>query len=661
MTYPRELVEAVRRHQVVPFVGAGLSMGVKPGLFPSWPRLLEGLVERMREEASPDAALAEVRQRIARGDYLTAAEQAFQELGPYRFNRVLRERLRLRRPDDVDLSVVQALWELRPAVVVTTNYDDVLLWGRGDAEPVSNDQDDELSLLDTQASPEDPRVWHLHGTIHRLATLVLAGADYKRLYGDTAQPASYSHYTSALVRLREWIRSRPFLYLGFSFSDPYVLKQLEHVIGITRGRQVPSFALMKKGQLDRGALWPKYNIQLVEYEDHGAPLAEALRELARAAFGPPPGQASPGPVPDPVSGPAPRSGTQGPPTMRGPGLTSFLGLPAPAPIPTRAPAPPAPGAESRPQAPPSRPSGGPSVREEECARILQGQHRLVLLAPEEGGAQELARSVAARYGDRVTWLEPPPIPDCTEAEYCRALVGQRIAGFASLEEHLRERAERLGRQHLLVLSQDGGPLAHLQRLGLSLRRMVETPSPVEFHVLIVGGERSARLLHDARSVSVFTGAPRHGVPDLTVEEVRAHLEATEPDEAGHATDLHAATGGHVGLLRESLGSDGSRDAEAVTARLVRGPTLRGAVWERLRQDEREGYRGARSCHAVLVKLLAGQSVEALGPLAHRVEFPEVRLYFAGLVRADTAGRTVLRCDAVEHVAREMLARWDARP
>ncbi|HEX8704166.1 MAG TPA: SIR2 family protein, partial [Myxococcaceae bacterium] len=217
MNYPRELVEAVRRYQVVPFVGAGISMGVKRGLFPSWIQLLEGLAERMRDEGLPDSAIAEVRQRITQGDFLTAAETAFRELGAYRFNRFLRERIRLKQPRDADLAVIQALWELRPPVVLTPNYDDVLLWGREDAEAVSNDQDDELNLMDAEATPDTPRVWYLHGTIHRLSTLVLAGADYKRLYGDSAQPASYSQYTNALVRLREWIRAKPFLYMGFSF------------------------------------------------------------------------------------------------------------------------------------------------------------------------------------------------------------------------------------------------------------------------------------------------------------------------------------------------------------------------------------------------------------------------------------------------------------
>jgi hypothetical protein len=618
MNFPRELVEAVRRYQVVPFVGAGISMSVKRGMFPSWQQLLEGLAERMNDEGLPESAVTEVRQRIAQGDFLTAAEIAFSELGAYRFNRFLRERIRLRQPEDGDLNVIRALWELRPPVVLTPNYDDVLRWAREDAEPISNDQEDELNFMDAEATPDAPRIWHLHGTIHRLATLVLAGADYKRLYGDTAQPNSYSQYTSALVRLREWIRAKPFLYMGFSFSDPYVLKQLEHVIGITKGRQIPSFALMKKGQIDRGALWPKYNIQLVEYEDHGAPLADFLRGLAQAAFG-----------------------------NNRPGVALSFSSP--------------PAAGEPP--PVTRPA-----LEQEYTRILRSQHRLVLLAPEDGGARSLARRVAAQYGDRVTWLAPPNVPDCTETEYCRALAGDDkdaggVTSFDALVEHLRRKAARLGRDHLIVLRYEWGPFDHLTALGRHLRRMMDEPSTssVEFHFLIAGGERSAWLLHNMKSFSVFKDAPRREVPDLTVDEVHQFLDGAGFDGARWAQSVHEATGGHLGLLKEVLSSDGDLDTAAVTARLARSPSLRSIIHECLRRDERNGYTGERSCHAVLEKLVAGQPVRELEPLDNQVENPEVRLYFAGLVRGDKTGKTTLRCKAVELAAREALARKDVRP
>ncbi|MFL5353255.1 SIR2 family protein [Archangium sp.] len=659
MNLPRELIEAVRRHQVVPFVGAGVSMGVKRELFPSWKQLLEGLAERLEQEALPEPVIAEVRQRIAGGDFLTAAELAFKELGAFRFNRFLRERLRVRRPTDADLSVVRALWALKPEVMLTTNYDDVLLWGREGTEPISNDQEDELHLMDAEASPDTPRLWYLHGTIHRLSTLILGGADYTRLYGDgTQQDGRYSHYTNALVRLRDWIRSKPFLYVGFSFSDPYVIKQLEHVLGITKGRQVPSFALMKKGSIERGALWPRYNIQLIEYEDHGPPLAACLNALARAAFGQPPAPASLDPFAFLSPGPAhppPQAAPRAPVPSPGPFALESFSLPAQA----------GPSEPPVSQAEPSVPLDPPHVLrpalEQECARILRSEQRLVLLAPEEGGANSLARRVAAQYGKQVTWLVPPNLPECTETDYCRALAEDaKVTSSDALVAHLRKRAEGLGREHLLVLGCEWGPLGHLDLLGKHLLRLMEGTSTVEFHLLVAGGERMARLLHEAPESSVYKDAPRREVPGFTVDEVRQLLEGVGLNGSQWAGDVHEATGGHLGLLKEALLGAGALDRESVTARLVRSPSVRGALQERLREDERNGYTGRLSCRFVLEELLAGRTVEALEPLDHRTRYPEVRLFFAGLVRGDAQGKTVLRCQAVELVAREVLARDDAR-
>ncbi|MCY1078931.1 SIR2 family NAD-dependent protein deacylase [Archangium lansingense] len=659
MNLPRELVEAVRRNQVVPFVGAGVSMGVKRGLFPSWKQLLEALADRLAQESLPETVVAEVRQRIAGGDFLTAAELGFKELGAFRFNRFLREALRVSQPADADLSVVRALWALRPEVMLTTNYDDVLLWGREGAEPISNDQEDELNLMDAEASPVAPRLWYLHGTIHRLSTLILGGADYSRLYGDgTQQEGRYSHYTHALVRLREWIRSKPFLYVGFSFSDAYVLKQIEHVLGITKGRQVPSFALMKKGSIERGVLWPRYNIQLIEYEDHGPPLAACLNALSRAAFGAPP-------VPDAHRVPMPASaGAASTNSFRSsmpiPGasvLESFSAEDA-----STAPAAPTPVPQSPPPIPLEPPHVPRVALEQEYTRILQSQHRLVLLTPEEGGARSIAHRVAMPYGERVARLEPPNLPDCTEADYCRAIVaGANLTSFDALVKHLRKRAEAFGREHLLVLRYEWGPLGHLDTLGKHLQRLMEEPSKVAFHLLVAGGERSAWLLHNAPESSVYKDAPRREVPDFTVDEVRQLLDGAGLNGKQWAGAVHEATGGHLGLLKEVLLGAGALDRDSVTARLARSPSVRGALQERLLEDERHGYVGKRSCRFVLEDLLAGRPVAALGPLEHRTEHPEVRLYFAGLVRGDAEGKTVLRCRAVELAARDVLARKDVRP
>jgi len=48
---PASLSSAVRDGCVVPFVGSGVSLSVKRGLFPTWPELLESMATRLASEA----------------------------------------------------------------------------------------------------------------------------------------------------------------------------------------------------------------------------------------------------------------------------------------------------------------------------------------------------------------------------------------------------------------------------------------------------------------------------------------------------------------------------------------------------------------------------------------------------------------------------------
>lgn len=106
MSIPKSLVEDLARGDVVPFVGSGVSLSVKPGLFPTWAQLLQSMA---------------------------------------------------------------GLWRLEPSLVVTTNYENVLGWAGPPSVRVLNSQKAELAELYRSASPEKPRIWHLHGHVDRLA------------------------------------------------------------------------------------------------------------------------------------------------------------------------------------------------------------------------------------------------------------------------------------------------------------------------------------------------------------------------------------------------------------------------------------------------------------------------------------------------------------
>src|SRR6185295_35633 len=103
----------------------------------------------------------------------------------------------------------------------------------------------------------------------------------------------------------------------------------------------------------------------------------------------------------------------------------------------------------------------------EYTRVVLESRRLLLLAPRRGGARVLARRVAdTHFEARVTWLSPPNVPSCTAAEYFASLTGDpAVDSFSRLEAWIKDRARRLGGDHLVVLIHDGGPLEHLITLG----------------------------------------------------------------------------------------------------------------------------------------------------------------------------------------------------
>jgi hypothetical protein len=690
MGIPRELVRAVKNKRIVPFIGAGVSMGVKRDLFPSWKDLVERLATLIAEDPDGEPVAERVRHLRDGGDYPQAAEVAFQKLGAFRFNRELRAALRVAQPSDGNLSVPQGVWALRPPLVITTNYDEVLRWaGPPGVSVVANDQAEELALLDDDKSSDSPWLWHLHGTIQRLGTVILAGAGYRQLYGDDGSTRARD-YEGALFRLRSAMVSLPLLYIGFSLSDPYVLQEIKYVLDLTDRKGPPSYALMKKGQGDAGALWSNYNIQLVEYADHGPPLAALLQEIALQAFPPP---APPAPPPD-----ATFRSAWGPPSftaadeeaeelpmrsvaarsirkearLPNPASVDFPGHGAddvPSPEAGAAPSPEAgdvPSPEARaapsleaielPVPEPAAPAPVPRpALEDAYASALRENRRLLVLGPRRGGARTLVRSLAERhFGQRVTKLSPPNVPGCTAREYVQALSGEKgLDGFPALETWLHGRARAAGGEHLIVLNDDGGPVDHLTTLGISLRKLLdEGRSP--FFAIVAGGAPCARLHRETTASSLFSGAPVRHVPPLGVAEVGAALKGAGLD-AGKAGEVHRAIGGLPGLLNEVL-AGGTLDPKALTARLAESPAVRGVLRLRLSEDDRLGVEPKRHARWALQEMLAGRAVEKLADVEDQLEHAEARLYYDGLVVAEDGARgaTVFRCEAVRLAAAQAL-------
>lgn len=277
VTIPDSLIQQLVRKRVVPFVGSGVSLSVQPKLFPTWDKLLPALADRLQKESKENAASV-VRLFVDSGKLNKAADEALDELGAAHFRAAMREIFDVDQTADADLTLPDAIWSLRPKLIVTTNYDCVLQWSNSAARTATNSQKANLAHLFDQRGTEKPLVWHLHGHIDDPDSLILAPQQYDRLYRESADDEQ--QYAAARLQLRNLIGNYPLLFVGFGMQDEYVMDAIATVLAIFGGNLRPSYALLKKGDDRARILWEKHNIQVIEFADYGASLVDLVAEIA---------------------------------------------------------------------------------------------------------------------------------------------------------------------------------------------------------------------------------------------------------------------------------------------------------------------------------------------------------------------------------------------
>ena len=292
---PAELKTALENRTVVPFVGAGLSLTIGRDIFPDWKGLVERFAQRLDVEAMA-AEAAEVRRLIGERDLVAAAEAALRWLPKPRYLMELRLALDKMRPPQANLSAVDAVWRLRPDLVITTNFDRVLEWpfelpsswpyqAPGIKPQVAHNDDPALlSRLEAGTAETDPLIWHLHGSIRRPDSIVLSTSDFSALYGgDDGKGKPDPKNENAQRVLTGIIARRPLLFIGFSLGDPFLLNQLRRLLSLTARNSPVSYLFARRGEKGAQDLLNEFQIQLVEFDDFGEPMLARLRELVEIA------------------------------------------------------------------------------------------------------------------------------------------------------------------------------------------------------------------------------------------------------------------------------------------------------------------------------------------------------------------------------------------
>ncbi|TLX45461.1 hypothetical protein C1E24_18500 [Pseudoalteromonas phenolica] len=278
---PQSLKEDLASNDVIPLIGAGVSMSINKNngdrVFPSWPELLKRAADKLKEE-NLDAYSKMVDLQVETGMYQDAAKVAQKQLSDRRWVEFLNSQFDVdfKQLDDSCKALPKAIWQLSNRVV-TLNYDKVLEWAH--EEPANlcvfdNANHGQLAGFTRVNSKE--MLWHLHGKIENPKHMVLTPESYKRLYQEDAE----EHYLAALTKFKELLSNKIILFIGCSLDDAELLAEIAKQNELFDGNTGPHYALVKES--DKHAIDAKLTgipVDTITFSDFGQPLIDAVHQL----------------------------------------------------------------------------------------------------------------------------------------------------------------------------------------------------------------------------------------------------------------------------------------------------------------------------------------------------------------------------------------------
>ncbi|HRH42773.1 MAG TPA: tetratricopeptide repeat protein, partial [Pyrinomonadaceae bacterium] len=285
----KSLQDALKAKQVVPFIGAGVSMSVKKknedgtisneSLFPSWKGFVEILAETLKDENKESEAeyiLSSV--RLKKPKYLEALQHAQEELGESLWYKLFDESFDKTKDEahEDSLKLNELIWQLSNNLIITTNVDRVLQWTCPQSKDVKplDVQNVAYAQLQKESYPKRPTVWYLHGSIDHVENVIFTRQQFEDFYKNKNNEAKFQ----TLLNL---ITQKTFLFIGFSLDDDYLREVLEYIHKIYKGGADSYYILFREKDI-AAANFPKY-VTPVPFSDFGKPLEDLIEKLIEIA------------------------------------------------------------------------------------------------------------------------------------------------------------------------------------------------------------------------------------------------------------------------------------------------------------------------------------------------------------------------------------------
>lgn len=273
---PQSLIDAIKNNTLIPFVGAGVSMGIKDNqdnrIFKSWTNSLLDAVEILNyEQKTKEATAIKALLDLPDVDYLEIASKIHKYLNSH-WNTYLKQTFdkSFETINQDSLQIPKEILKINN-LVITTNYDNVLNWAY-------NNENKDLIEWDKKAlygqveslkqNPSKQTIWYLHGKISNPDDIVFTKESYEETYKENS---------GAIEVLKSHLLTKSFLFCGFSLDDPYIKMQMEklkEIFGINLSKH---YMIIQKGQKKDFSYLG--DIQFLEVEDYDKDYLTLLQKI----------------------------------------------------------------------------------------------------------------------------------------------------------------------------------------------------------------------------------------------------------------------------------------------------------------------------------------------------------------------------------------------
>jgi len=220
MDIPFEIKEAIKKDKLVIFIGSGLSRSVG---YPTWVQLIKDMLLINEERIENASTYSDILEKNILGplEILEKLKSGYKKIVYEHFEKVL---------GAVHESSIHKKISTLSRKIVTTNYDKIIESNSTDPIVIDNTSNFNLSKLDSL----DNYILKIHGDISRPDSCIIFNSDYENLYKQD---------TLAKYQLEKIFSNHTCLFLGFSFSDPYVNTLFDRISELYAGYGPTHFLL----------------------------------------------------------------------------------------------------------------------------------------------------------------------------------------------------------------------------------------------------------------------------------------------------------------------------------------------------------------------------------------------------------------------------------